>query len=99
MTRTPLLITLVAAAALAGCNSKDHTIVAGPDVGDNATNATAVLVESSTDNITFAQIASVASTATQTARIAAPAPGAVGAAAAGHGVRAVTRRRRTPPSP
>jgi hypothetical protein len=35
MTRTPLLITLVAAAALAGCNSKDHTIVAGPDEGSN----------------------------------------------------------------
>lgn len=27
MTRTPLLITLLAAAALAGCDSKDHTIV------------------------------------------------------------------------
>jgi hypothetical protein len=35
MTRTSLLITLAAAAALAGCNSKDHTIVAGPDAGDN----------------------------------------------------------------
>jgi len=35
MTRTPLLITLAAAAALAGCNSKDHTIVAG-EPGDNA---------------------------------------------------------------
>ena len=35
MTRTPLLITLAAAAALAGCNSKDHTIVAGgPQVDD-----------------------------------------------------------------
>jgi hypothetical protein len=34
MTRTTLLITLVAAAALAGCNSKDHTIVAGPDEGE-----------------------------------------------------------------
>lgn len=39
MTRTPLLITLAAAAALAGCNNSDHTIVAGPDTGDNATNA------------------------------------------------------------
>ena len=29
MTRTPLLITLAAAAALAGCNKDDHTIVAG----------------------------------------------------------------------
>jgi len=39
MTRTPLLITLAAAAALAGCNKENHTIVAGPDEG--ATNATA----------------------------------------------------------
>ena len=39
MTRTALLITLAAAAALAGCNSKDHTIVGGPD-GDEAQNAT-----------------------------------------------------------
>jgi hypothetical protein len=38
MTRIPLLITLVAAAALAGCN-ENHTIVAGgPDEG-NDTNA------------------------------------------------------------
>ena len=29
MTRTPLLISLVAAAALAGCNKESHTIVAG----------------------------------------------------------------------
>lgn len=36
MTRTHLTLTLAAAAALAGCNSKDHTIVAGgPDEGDN----------------------------------------------------------------
>jgi len=34
MTRTPLLLTLAAAAALAGCNKENHTIVAGPDVGD-----------------------------------------------------------------
>jgi hypothetical protein len=35
MTRTPLLLTLAAAAALAGCNKQDHTIVAGgPDTGD-----------------------------------------------------------------
>ena len=37
MTRTPLLITLAAAAALAGCNKQDHTIVAGPP-SDNDTN-------------------------------------------------------------
>jgi len=41
MTRTPMLIMLAAAAALAGCNKEDHTIVAGPDVGDNDTNAAA----------------------------------------------------------
>jgi len=41
MTRTPILIILAAAAALAGCNKENHTIVAGgPDV-DNDTNATA----------------------------------------------------------
>jgi hypothetical protein len=39
MTRTALLITLAAAAALAGCNKEDHTIVAGPP-GDD-TNAAA----------------------------------------------------------
>ena len=39
MTRTPLLITLAAAAALAGCNKQDHTIVAGPPI-DNGTAAT-----------------------------------------------------------
>jgi hypothetical protein len=35
MTRTPLLITLAVAAALAGCSKENHTIVAGPD-GDEA---------------------------------------------------------------
>jgi hypothetical protein len=40
MTRTPLLLTLAAAAALAGCNKEDHTIVGGPDAG-NDTNAAA----------------------------------------------------------
>lgn len=39
MTRTPLIITLVAAAALAGCHS--HTIVAGGDPGDNQANSSA----------------------------------------------------------
>jgi hypothetical protein len=33
MTRT-LLITLAAAAALAGCNNSDHTIVAGPNIDE-----------------------------------------------------------------
>ena len=41
MTRTPMLIMLAAAAALAGCNKENHTIVAGPDVADNDTNAAA----------------------------------------------------------
>lgn len=36
MTRTPLIITFAAVAALAGCNKENHTIVAGPDTGDNA---------------------------------------------------------------
>src|SRR5689334_20834046 len=40
MTRTALLITLAAAAALAGCNKENHTIVAGPSV-ENDTNAVA----------------------------------------------------------
>ncbi len=34
MTRTPFILTLAAAAALAGCNKESHTIVAGPDVDD-----------------------------------------------------------------
>ena len=36
MTRTTFLLTLAAAAALAGCNKEDHTIVAGPDTETNA---------------------------------------------------------------
>ena len=40
MTRTALLITLAAAAALAGCNKENHTIVAGPG-GEADTNAAA----------------------------------------------------------
>ena len=42
MTRTPLLLTLAAAAALAGCNKQSHTIVAGPpgyDENNTAANA------------------------------------------------------------
>ena|SRR3982750_4175501 len=40
MTRTPMLIMFAAAAALAGCNKSDHTIVTGGPVGDD-TNAAA----------------------------------------------------------
>ena len=45
MTRTPLLIAFAAAAALAGCNKENHTIVAGGEpAGDNlAENAAVVL--------------------------------------------------------
>lgn len=39
MTRTPLLIMLGAAAALAGCNKENHTIVAGGPPGDNLAEA------------------------------------------------------------
>jgi hypothetical protein len=38
MTRTPLVIALAAAAALAGCNKENHTIVAGPDAANEDTN-------------------------------------------------------------
>lgn len=42
MTRIPLLITLAAAAALAGCNKESHTIVAGGGpAGDNLAEVTA----------------------------------------------------------
>jgi hypothetical protein len=41
MTRTPMLIMLAAAAALAGCNKENHTIVAGGPDADNETNAAA----------------------------------------------------------
>ena len=34
MTRTPLLLALIATAALAGCNKENHTIIAGPDVDE-----------------------------------------------------------------
>ena len=35
MTRTHLILALGVAAALAGCNKEDHTIVAGPNVTDD----------------------------------------------------------------
>lgn len=41
MTRTSFLITLAAAAALAGCNNSDHTIVAGGPEPDNDANVAA----------------------------------------------------------
>ena len=41
MTRTPLLITLAAAAALAGCNKESHTIVAGSHIDDSDANIAA----------------------------------------------------------
>ena len=40
MTRTALLIALASAAALAGCNKENHTIVAGPG-GETDANAAA----------------------------------------------------------
>jgi hypothetical protein len=43
MTRTPLLIALAAAAALAGCNKNDHTIVEGPPSDNLAENEHVVL--------------------------------------------------------
>ena len=44
MTRTPLLLALVAAAALAGCNGEDHNIVVGPG-GDDGSTANVANVE------------------------------------------------------
>ncbi len=41
MTRTITMLTLAAAAALAGCNKEDHTIVAGGEPADEPTNAAA----------------------------------------------------------
>ena len=38
MTRTPLLLTLVAAAALAGCDTQGQNIVVGPNSGDTEVN-------------------------------------------------------------
>ena len=39
MTRTSFIISLAAAAALAGCNQSDHNLVAGPDTGESANSA------------------------------------------------------------
>ena len=44
MTRTPLIIALAAAAALAGCNNEDHNIVVGPDVDDQPVNNVGVVL-------------------------------------------------------
>ena len=44
MTRTPLILALVATAALAGCN-EDHTIVAGPAGDEQANSATNAPIE------------------------------------------------------
>ena len=41
MTRTPMILMLAAAAAIAGCNKADHTIVAGDPPEDGTTNASA----------------------------------------------------------
>ncbi len=41
MTRTPLLLTLVAAAALAGCDNGGQTIVVGPEGTEEEANTTA----------------------------------------------------------
>jgi hypothetical protein len=53
MTRKTLLITLAAAAALAGCNNKGHTITADP-TGDNiAANAPVALPPSITSSKSY----------------------------------------------
>ena len=44
MTRTLTLLTLVAAAALAGCNKEDHTIVGGPGADEPEANSVAAPV-------------------------------------------------------
>jgi hypothetical protein len=46
MTRTPMILMLAAAAALAGCNKENHTIVTGPsDQSNDANVAASVPVE------------------------------------------------------
>jgi hypothetical protein len=44
MTRTLTIISLAAAAALAGCNKEDHTIVAGPGADEPEANTVAANV-------------------------------------------------------
>jgi hypothetical protein len=44
MTRPLTILTLVAAAALAGCNNDDHTIVAGPGADDEPMNNVGVVL-------------------------------------------------------
>ena len=44
MTRTLTIIALASAAALAGCNNEDHTIVAGPGADEPEVNAEAANV-------------------------------------------------------
>ena len=44
MTRFFTMMTLVAAAALAGCNNDDHTIVAGPGADDEPMNNVGVVL-------------------------------------------------------
>ena len=44
MTRPFTILALVAAAALAGCNNEDHTIVAGPGADDEPMNNVGVVL-------------------------------------------------------
>jgi hypothetical protein len=44
MTRPFTILALVAAAALAGCNNEDHTIVAGPGADDQPMNNVGVVL-------------------------------------------------------
>ena len=44
MTRPLTILALVAAAALAGCDNSDHTIVAGPNVDDEPMNNVGVVL-------------------------------------------------------
>ena len=56
MTRTPLLLALGAAAALAGCNKENHTIIAGPNSADDnvaAPNTPVALPPSVTSSKTY----------------------------------------------